>query len=157
MPKPKMVLHHNDPPCIARLTNGFCAECNLVPDTQSTCLWPYCPNCDRPLKKMKCPKCRQIFNSFQVLETSKTPRTLTTKGELLSYLAKEAKEYHEKALASIEWQKHMNNLSRKDFNKLKKNPKLTQRVVDALLVDFINRIGIDQGVDYGLYVKHLYG
>lgn len=60
--KAKMVLHHDDPPCDARLVgNGFCLECELFPDMQSTCLIAYCPSCDCPLKNMKCPKCNQTF------------------------------------------------------------------------------------------------
>lgn len=57
----KMVLHHDDPPCRARLYNGFCYECNLVPDMQSTCFLFFCPSCDCHLKNFKCPKCGQIF------------------------------------------------------------------------------------------------
>ncbi len=57
----KLVLHHDDPPCAARLDNGFCHECNFTPDMQSTCFYFYCPICDVPLKKMACPKCGQTF------------------------------------------------------------------------------------------------
>lgn len=61
--KAKMVLHHDDPPCTARLDNGFCAKCKLTPDMQSTCLYFYCPHCDIRLKKLKCPQCGQVFKS----------------------------------------------------------------------------------------------
>ena len=37
--KADMVLHHNDPPCTARLENGFCPECKFVPDMQNTCFY----------------------------------------------------------------------------------------------------------------------
>jgi hypothetical protein len=30
-----------------------------------------------------------------------------------------------------------------------------QNTIDAILVDFINRIGVDQHVDYGLYTRDL--
>jgi len=57
----KLVLHHDDPPCVARLSDGYCNECRYVPDMQSTCLYSYCPSCDVPLKKMKCPKCGETL------------------------------------------------------------------------------------------------
>lgn len=59
--KAKLVLHHDDSPCEARLVNGFCPECKFVPDMQSTYFWYYCPSCDVPLKKLKCPQCEKIF------------------------------------------------------------------------------------------------
>ena len=62
---PKMVAHHDDPPCTARLNDkGDCPECNCHPDMQSKCLWPYCPSCDCPLKELKCPGCGQTFESL---------------------------------------------------------------------------------------------
>ncbi len=62
MAKAKLVLHHDDPPCQARLDeNGYCRECGLTPDMQSTCFHFYCPSCDRPLKKLRCPACGQTF------------------------------------------------------------------------------------------------
>ncbi len=59
--KAKTVLHHDDPPCTARLDNGFCRECGLTPDTQSICFYFYCPSCDCPLANLKCPKCKRTF------------------------------------------------------------------------------------------------
>ena len=62
MPKAKMVLHHDDPPCAVRLNKkGRCPECKLIPDMQSVALYPYCPKCDMPLKNLQCPKCKQTF------------------------------------------------------------------------------------------------
>ncbi len=78
-----------------------------------------------------------------------------TRGNLLNLLEEEAKRYRWHALASIGRNEHMNSLSRKDVTKLKKNRQLTQRVIDAILVDFINSIGTGQCLDYGLYTKHL--
>jgi hypothetical protein len=78
-----------------------------------------------------------------------------TRGEFLKFLTEEAKKYHTEALWSIERSRHMNGLSRRDFIGLKKNRQLTQRLIDALLVDFINMIGVGQCVDYGLYTKDL--
>lgn len=61
--KPNMVLHHDDPPCTARLKDGFCPGCKLKPDTQSTCIYLYCPACASPLKDLKCPYCEQTFKA----------------------------------------------------------------------------------------------
>jgi len=77
-----------------------------------------------------------------------------TRGELLQLLTKEAKRYRRTALSSIERNKHMNNVSRRDLLYLKKNPQLTRRMIDALLVDFINTVGVGQCIDYALYTKH---
>ncbi|MEK7478691.1 MAG: hypothetical protein AAB626_02075 [Patescibacteria group bacterium] len=78
-----------------------------------------------------------------------------TRGELLNLLTKEAKKYRKGALSSVERSGHMNNLSPEDISKLKKEQQLTQKLIDALLVDFINSVGIGQCLDYGLYTKHL--
>ena len=78
-----------------------------------------------------------------------------TRGELLNLLTSEAIKYRKEALLSIERSRHMNDLSEKDFKKLKEEQQQTQRVVDALLVDFINIVGATQCLDYGLYTKHL--
>jgi len=64
MIKAKMVLHHDDPPCTARLDeNGYCPKCNLTPDIQNTRLYPYCPTCNLSLKEMKCPNCKWMFRN----------------------------------------------------------------------------------------------
>ncbi len=78
-----------------------------------------------------------------------------TIAELLSFLTSEAKKYRKKALSSIERNKHMNNLSQKNFLKLKKNRRLFKKMIDAVLVDFINDVGASQCVDYALYTKYL--
>ncbi len=58
----KMILHHDDPPCTARLNDGFCPECRVVPDMQSTCFLYYCPVCDiQVTNDMKCTKCGETF------------------------------------------------------------------------------------------------
>lgn len=61
--KVKLVLHHDDPPCYARLDEkAFCPVCKQKPDTQSTCFHYYCPLCNVFLnKEMKCPQCKQSF------------------------------------------------------------------------------------------------
>jgi len=78
-----------------------------------------------------------------------------TRGELLNLLTDEAKRYRRTALSSIERHQYMNSISRRDLSRLKKNRQLTQRTIDALLVDFINTVGAGQCVDYALYTKHL--
>lgn len=78
-----------------------------------------------------------------------------TRLELLDFLVKEAKLYRKKSFKSIRRSNHMNNLSQKDFSRLKKNRLLNQKIIDALLVDFINFIGAGQCLDYGLYTKDL--
>ena len=57
----KLVLHHDDSSCTARLENGFCPKCNLRPDMQSTCIYYYCPACDLPLVGNVCPNCRNTY------------------------------------------------------------------------------------------------
>lgn len=79
---------------------------------------------------------------------------MTRKG-LLRLLTEEAKKYRREAFLSIERNQRMNDLSERDLAKLKEDLPWAQRVVDALLVDFINTVGVGQCIDYGLYVKHL--
>jgi len=43
----------------------------------------------------------------------------------------------------------------KHMNDLKGDEIIPQEVVDAILVDFINQIGVYQRIDFGLYTKDL--
>jgi len=61
MPETKTVMHHDDPPCYARLKNGYCPECRFTPDMQSLALYTYCVACDKPLNNMTCPTCGRHF------------------------------------------------------------------------------------------------
>jgi hypothetical protein len=70
-----------------------------------------------------------------------------TKIQLLEYLEKMAREYRKDCVNSINRNQHMNELGGK-FD-------LKQNTIDAILVDFINKIGIHQGVDYAMYAKDL--
>ncbi|MDD5290445.1 MAG: hypothetical protein PHT40_04640 [Patescibacteria group bacterium] len=64
MTEPKWVMHHDDPPCEARLNDdNICPECGFVPDMQSTCFYAYCPVCNLRLKKMQCPRCKKTYKS----------------------------------------------------------------------------------------------
>lgn len=70
-----------------------------------------------------------------------------TKRELLEYLERTAKEYRLGCRESVIRNSHMNDLGGEC--------EVDQKVVDAILVDFINKVGADQWVDYGLYTKDL--
>ena len=70
-----------------------------------------------------------------------------TKLELLEYLERTAKEYRLGCRESLIRNGHMNDLGGECD--------VDQKVVDAILVDFINKVGVDQWVDYGLYTKDL--
>ena len=72
---------------------------------------------------------------------------IVTRADLLNYLTEKAKDYRLDAVKSINRNRHMNDLDRVT--------KVSQKVVDALLVDFINYVGTQQCVDYGLYTKDL--
>ena len=68
-----------------------------------------------------------------------------TKRELLEYLERTAKEYRLGCRESLIRNSHMNDLGGECD--------VDQKIVDAILVDFINKVGVDQWVDYGLYTK----
>lgn len=78
-----------------------------------------------------------------------------TKKQLLALLEDEAKAYRNDALDSIARNRRMNDLTKRDIVGLRKNFKLFERLRDALLVDFINFIGTEQGLDQGLRTEHL--
>ena len=58
-----------------------------------------------------------------------------------------AKEYRTDCVNSVNRNKHMN-----EFNG---EFALDQNSIDAILTDFINKIGVYQGVDYAMYTKDL--
>lgn len=70
-----------------------------------------------------------------------------TKAELLKFIEKRAKEYRKDCIDSINRNKHMNEL-RGEFS-------LDQNSIDAILTDFVNYIGIHQGIDYAMYTEDL--
>lgn len=72
-----------------------------------------------------------------------------TNGELLNRITEDAQAYRLDARASIARNKHMNTL--------RGHCLLSQDEIDALLVDFINFVGVQCGVDFGLYVKDFRG
>ena len=69
-----------------------------------------------------------------------------TRGELCIFLEKRAKKYRKLANHSIKRNTHMHDCRQRY---------ISQKIIDALLVDFINYIGTDQCIDYGLYTKDI--
>jgi len=67
--------------------------------------------------------------------------------ELLEALNKFAKTYAPQAIDSIKRNSHMNNITQDE--------PISNKVTDAILVDFINYIGMQHGIDYGLYTQDL--
>jgi hypothetical protein len=73
-------------------------------------------------------------------------RKLTT-GEVLQLLTNFAKDYAPIGAESIKRNVHMNEVTDQST--------ISQKVLDAVLVDFINYIGSQYCVDYGLYTSDL--
>jgi len=71
-----------------------------------------------------------------------------TRGEFLNILTESAKRYRKDANKSICRNNHMNEIA--------DDEKIPQRIIDALLVDFINYVGAEQCVDYALYTRDLH-
>ena len=71
-----------------------------------------------------------------------------TKIDLLTMLTDSAVRYRKDCIASLLRNNHMNKITASNLN-------FSQDVVDAILVDFINKIGTEQGVDYALDTKDL--
>jgi hypothetical protein len=67
--------------------------------------------------------------------------------EVLEQLAEDAKKYRADAQRSLKRNEHMNDLKSDDVP--------TQTQIDAVLVDFINFIGMCRAVDYAMYTKDL--
>lgn len=71
-----------------------------------------------------------------------------TKGAFMSVIEMISRDYYKDAPQSILRNNHMNNL--------KGDEVINKDVVEAVIVDFINFIGMKQGLDYGMYIKDLY-
>ena len=69
--------------------------------------------------------------------------------ELLTAASKHAQDYRLNAKESIIRNKHMNEL-----HKIQ-TIDLPQEYIDALLVDFINTLAMEYGIDYGMYTHDL--
>ena len=71
-----------------------------------------------------------------------------TKRGYMDFLEEVAVGYVEGAKASMKRNTHMNELDGKE--------KIKQRVIDAVIVDFINTVGLAHGLDEGYTAKDLY-
>jgi hypothetical protein len=74
-------------------------------------------------------------------------RVISTPGELLEEIHGILQAYHSDCVESLLRNRHMNDL--------KEGEKLDKRHLDAVLVDFMNRIGAQYGVDYAMYASDL--
>jgi hypothetical protein len=72
---------------------------------------------------------------------------IKTRGDLLDYITKCAKDYRLECKESIIRNLHMNKLHESDY--------VEQKYIDAILVDFVNYIGANQCMDIGLHTKDL--
>ena len=77
---------------------------------------------------------------------------IKTKSDLLNNITKIAIEYAPKCKDSVLRNRHMNGLLNDDTN----SNVIIQDGIDAILVDFVNYIGMHQGLDWGLYTKDLH-
>jgi len=73
---------------------------------------------------------------------------IKTRGEMLDYITRCAKDYRLECKDSIIRNSHMNKLDESDFD-------IDQIYIDAILVDFVNYIGAEQCMDWGLYTRDL--
>ena len=67
--------------------------------------------------------------------------------EVLEKATDYAKKYRSEAQKSLERNRHM--------NQIEEGEQVQQRIIDAVLVDFINYVGMKHGIDYGIYTKDL--
>ena len=67
--------------------------------------------------------------------------------EVLEKTADYAKKYRSESQRSLERNNHMNQIEDGEM--------VQQRIIDAVLVDFINYIGFKHGIDYAMYTKDL--
>lgn len=77
---------------------------------------------------------------------------IRTKIELLNFIASCAGDYYKTVIDRIKIDQHMNGITDADF---KIDKSTLQRIAEAVIIDFINFVGMAQGVDYGMYTRHL--
>jgi hypothetical protein len=70
-----------------------------------------------------------------------------TKGEMLDVLSKYAHTYAQSARETLGRNSHMHRLSEPEINAL------SDEQVRAILNDYINYVGVRQGVDWAMYTK----
>lgn len=68
-------------------------------------------------------------------------------GEMLNITKGYADKYRKEAQQSLIRNRHMNDIEEGEL--------VQQRHIDAVLVDFINYIGVKHGIDYALYTSDL--
>jgi len=70
-----------------------------------------------------------------------------TRGELMEMLVKYLRQYRsDGVIESVKRNSHMNDY---------KGEKISQESIDAVLVDFVNFVGMQQGIDLALYAADL--
>jgi hypothetical protein len=75
---------------------------------------------------------------------------IVTKGDFVNLLVKCLKDYRkEEPLKSILRNRHMNEITVRDM------AYTDMKMVDAILVDFVNYVAAWQGLDLGLYTKDI--
>ena len=72
-----------------------------------------------------------------------------TKGDFLAHLANYAIDYNKSAPESVVKNHHMNQLDA--------DAVVDKTVSDAVVIDFINYIGVRMGVEYAMYTSDLVG
>jgi len=90
---------------------------------------------------------RDLVYAVNTTNTPEPELRKLTSGELLILLTNFAKDYAKKGVESIKRNNHMNGIP--------KTETVSQKMVDAVLVDFINYIGVRNCVDYGLNTMDL--
>ena len=78
-----------------------------------------------------------------------------TTGELLDLMEADAKEYRKTALASMARNASLYGFTASDLRFLAAYNQRSQRIVDAVLADFINVVAGRRGVNRGEKVEHL--
>ncbi len=103
-------------------------------------------------KKCPCGKTYLPFIGETACHELRPMQKEMTVSELLDMLESDAGDYYKEAVASIEKNRHMNDLTYAD---LKIGKKAKQRIAEAVLVDFINYVARHYGCERGERVKHL--
>lgn len=85
-------------------------------------------------------------NMVEISVVSKVSKDLLKSIDLFN-LKNYADKYHSKAQTSLIRNNHM--------NEIKPNEQIEQRIIDAVLVDFINYICSINGIDFALYTSDL--
>lgn len=79
-------------------------------------------------------------------ELTSKPRGIS-KIQFIEHVNESMERYREDAPQSLVRNNHM--------NKIRKSEIVSQRIIDAVLVDFVNFIAGEMGVDYGMYTRNL--